>query len=582
MHLVFMRKVIIILFITISNSMFSQQFSNLDIQGRFDYIYDKLYKQPGPYGMRFEYNVFDPSDDLYLYSENSQTAEANLGAYIGGSLEALLVMYEATGDKVYLDDFVKQAYDILKARADYDRPGTPKVANSAFWFKDLVYLHGRILWPLAHFVYIVNSNNTLYATQIDSSVIDKERLTYGALSDRVNTNNREVMNYMLDNFWRTDGACMCKPSGYVDSGGDYIPAIFNSCKDSSSSWEIMEVNMQASFGCALIYMDLVNYNVNSDKDKTNNDNRGDNFYGGKAMEMARAYTEKVAPRKCGNSPGIFDYKGDGDYYVWKHHGWKAHMEYLEDIGHGSLDLEFPILFNKHIEHINRNNGTKYFEDDFMVKLRNTFTMKIYNFTGAEDISTTYDNKTTFACTVNGHCATLYWDPCGCNTECMQYRAKNWMGLHKFDSMDEAKGESVYDVIMGFYDNVEQYLDFDDPDKGEYNLVKNYTGHLLKGLADLVAAQKSKDFQKLDSNYREEAESLNIKIAHKDDYLNINILNETKDDIKVELYNLQGQLLMSETTKEHDVKFLTNHLSTGVYIAKVSFENFNFSHKVKVN
>lgn len=465
----------------------------------------------------------------YFASDNDQIT---LGSLRSSSLEALLRIYEVTCDMKYLHEFMEQSTIICNMRAD-------KVGQSSswkYWFIKNVYFHGRILHPLTHFVYLVKSNNALYHSTIPyihrSNFGNKS--TYGEYADWLNINDIEVTDFLLQRYWFGGDECMCKPSSISQ----------NNCIGESKS--IMEMNMQAPFGCALTYLFL------------SNNNRID--YGVKTVEMARAYLITH-----GN---VLKYIPPYNAYNWYHTGWNKNSNgslvnhHFEDIGHGAFDIMFPILYNKYYNHFYPYiTGGQYFENYQLVRFRNTFTKSIYNPNYNSNCSSL---QSTFNCNVMGVCFGHYY---GENIEVpstnefskYQMNAKNWAGLYVYDNVPgAASGPSVYSILMNYYISVESCLPI---------ISNNYGGVSIVGLADLVVA-----------NYKKEGISCDIPVQpNPPNSISVypnpskdNITIETDEDIKfVSITTLFGQTILIENNRK---SINLDGVSNGVYLLKVRLEN----------
>ncbi|WP_459213079.1 T9SS type A sorting domain-containing protein [Aquimarina rhabdastrellae] len=511
------------------------QFGDLKIKERFDLVYRHLYDDPSKY-------IWNAQG---LYSSNSSVSLAHqnvLGSSRSGSLIALLVMYEATCDQDYLLEFMSHATKIMNARAD-------KVGYSTlpYWFKDQVPWHGRILLPLSKFVHIVYDR---HATLYNQAIVNPHNFgghnTIGKFADWVNQSNKEVMDYLLSRHWRANDECMCRPSKVWD---------YCTNSQSSTSKSISELNYQAPYGSALIYMYLANYN------------RLD--YGVKAVEMARAY---LTTRN-----GILSYNGTHNAYYWYHDGWQQQKkwwqnnsswerkkEHKEDLGHGGWDIMFPILFNQHFDHFYpRITGGRYFEDYQMVRFKNMFSRLVFNYDEYPPL--TYANKTTFSCTVDGSCYG-YYNASNFPQSAMQSRAKLFTELYLYDNVSGSIGDDVYEIMMRYYTAEEDVAPIDD---------NNYGGLLIKGLADMVAANYKKaginsgcSANRATAAIQETKESLTASIFPNPAKHNISIqTNKQKSSsIQVSIHHLLTGKLALSTQQVQNINIA--NLPAGIYLVKI--------------
>lgn len=454
------------------------QYGDLGIKQRFDNVYANLY---GPfYNISSSTNnindqgviVWDKSK-LYeqsggVFTQACDDSQDAIGSSRSGSLEALLRMYEVTCDMKYIWEFMEQATQIINMRAD---KLYPQQSGNPYLFVNVVPWHGRILFPLAHFAYLVNTT-PLSGIQIPTAhrVNFNNHTTIGAFADAVNIQNIEMMHFLLERFWRRPSSivgpdeCMCKPN-YI---GDYCA---NGSMDNNSSKSISELNYQGPYGAALIYMYLRNPGYIPYLGKT-----GVEAYAVKVVEMARAY---LVTRN-----GILTYQSANNNYGWFHDGWQQKKEngvwvrsmvHTEDIGHGIWDLIFPILYNKFYSSFTGPiTSGQYFENYQMVRFRNTFTKVIYNQYIAANCNVV--NQNSFDCNVFGSCSGHYGST---DYHTYQMDAKSWTDLYIYDNVSGAQsGPTVYSIMMDYYINVESCKPIDRA---------NYETAGILGLANMAVA-----------------------------------------------------------------------------------------------
>ncbi|MDH4472347.1 MAG: T9SS type A sorting domain-containing protein, partial [Fluviicola sp.] len=522
------------------------QYGDLGIKQRFDNVYNVLY---GPI-----YNPSSSTNDCIaqgsltwnksqLYS--SIASEAELASDRSGSLEALLVMYEATCDIKYLWEFMEQTTIIVQNRAD---KVTPQQSGWPYWFRELTTYHGRLLSPFAKFVYLIKSQQ-LENTQILKSQRGNfaNHASFGQFAAWLNTSNIEVMDFLEGRLWRGNDECMCKPND--GTYGDGIPNISRVCAngqmDGTTTKQIMELNFQAPYGCALIYMYLAN--------PTRTD------YGVMAVEMARAYLTSKG--------GILDYISMHNAYIWYHDGWqwerpntsstwRFSTDFREDIGHGGFDIMFPILYNKFYSKITGTiTAGQYFEDYQMVRFKNTFSKIIYN------DNTTVSQPYLFGCSVVYHCNNV---SDGGTQESYQSNPKLWMDLYKFDNTPGSYGPKVYDILMQYYEDVESTCAIN---------ALNFGGINIKGLADMCAANYKKEGLNTGCSTKSaqatfESESIfsaRISPNPTNEFVTITSDEHIKE---VKIYDLNGTLLIATTNVEN---ISLAELTDGIYLVKIYSE-----------
>ena len=422
-----------------SAQVFAQSFDEIDLIKKFDDVYSnaKSYWNYDSYLMH------------YGTAEQINDNQCQLGSSFAPALDGLLIMYETTKDFRYLEEFMQQAIKVQNSRSDKI---TPQFSNSIYWCSgSRFYMNARILWPLAHFVYIIQSDNLLAENKIESNS-HKGFSSCGEFANYLNQANKEVMDFFMNHYWMGD-ECMWKP--------DQIDDVYSKMK----SPKIMELNMQASFGCALIYMYLSNLE------------RVD--YGKKAVQMAEKYLKGKTKNKFGwdTKKKVLEYDETLNAYIWQHSGWRKDLnKYKEDIGHAAFDITFPILYNRYQEQFASITSEKYFTYYEMVRFHNTFIKLI-----AKD----YKLSRSFTYTVDGNYTDFYYgenlsQPASGCKEAFNSNAKNWIELSEFDQSD---AESIDGYIVAYYMEIEQYkkigIDGYRPE-----------GIDIRGLANLVKIQKA--------------------------------------------------------------------------------------------
>lgn len=439
-------SLIILIAYSICDNVSYSQFGDLQIKSRFDEVYNEMY---GPiYNIGVTNNDINAQgyytwDKVQLYLD--ENVESTLGSSRSGSLNALLRMYEATCDVKYLYEFMEQSTIIMNARADRK---SPLQSTLPYWFKNSIYCHGRILMATTHFVHLVKSSSTLNSRIIPTAHRSNfaNKATFGEYADWLNNLNRETMDFLLTKLWRSNtDECMCK-----------IDFITDNCNLGNHKNSIYELNKQAPFGCALIYLYLVNTNELS--------------YGSKAVEMARAYLT--------SSGGILSYHSPYNSYYWYHYGWQRQENgnlpfrtesYIEDVGHGGWDILFPYLYNKYESSFYQTIiGGHYFEYYQMVRFKNAFSKSILS-------NTQNPAGQYYGCNIAGTFAGV-----DCNVES---DIKLWTRLSKFDDVVGGQGVSIYSFMMNHYQTVTKIATVNDA---------NFGGLKMLGLADMAYANYEKE------------------------------------------------------------------------------------------
>ncbi len=513
------------------------QYGDLGIRQKFDQVYQDIYLSS-----QFSWTA----NGLYYGTESStESNQNNLGSYRAQSLDALLVMYEATCDTTYLMEFMRLTTEIMNARAD---KVSPQFSSSPYWFKDKVVWHGRILMPLSKYVYLTSSQwQSLWNVSIDPNVYGGKS-TIGEFSNWVNQNNIEVMDFLLGRYWNSSTKCMCKPSESEPG-----PTISQPCNNTVS-----ELNFQTPFGCALIYMYL------------KNSSRTD--YGVKAVNMAQAHLI--------SNGGIYTYNSYHKAYTWMHNGWKESGGYKEDIAHGGTDILFPILYNKFRDRFSSITSGMYFEDYQMVRLKNTFSRLVYNYGFHSNINYYHDINKAFNANVDSSNTGQYPGENNQNIQTnLQLNSITWVDLYKFDNTSGSYGYNVYDILMNFYDYKVKNL-----------ASSNFWGIKIKGLADLVAANYSSE--NINSGCYTKSSSLNNddlnikeedlpKIIYHSDLKNLSFsTNQENEKSKMTVYSSSGRLVANLDNSDQSIDM--NKFSAGIYIVNLITENKIETKKIIVH
>jgi len=438
-------------------------YSNLSIKEQ----YDEVYKTHEKY-----------ANEIYIaLGEPSEPGSNNYGVY-----ESLLYMYETTKDKAYLYKFMKKAIEIIEDRG-----------NDYYWFvcSDPSFpFNGRLTMILSHFTFLIYSDPVLYSTEIYNPSEYKDYTTFGDFASWVYHNVDLTLNEAL-----TDNSVWLGECAGFSKNGD------------NDTISIGELNYQSPWACSLLYTYLTTLYAQNMGIGTENVN-----YGVKVIQLARLYFNEKVPynlTKHEYNKIMKDYCTMDDYtpyhsvlhnpnnysYYWWHNGWKLAKEgdYLgmEDIGHGALDILFPILYNKYAyifeDHLTTGD---YFTTDQMLHFRNTFTKNIYNAN-----SNSYADK--FYPAVDGTFGPIWvtsWNYVYFNSENYFKTAPVvmvWMPLYKFDGINSnAPTPNVYNILMDYYIN--DVI----PNNTSYDIHhysgKYFVGLRMSGFANIVSAQWDKE------------------------------------------------------------------------------------------
>ena len=395
------------------------------------------------YPIKEHYDKLHPA----VYAEPSNFVyQWNTGNSESWRLLSFLNLYEATNDKAYLIKFINLTIKIQNARQDKLHPN-----NSAYppkWTLDTdndcgknnngiecTYFNSLLIYPMAKFVNMVIQNPGLYNTNLPLSIVLEEQmqptstiLGYGDFALWLGARVEETILYMNIGYW--DNAYGIKKTG---KNNDDLPA---------------DINMQAPYGCALLYMGLTNTNFGY------GNNRATFLY--QAQIIASHIKGNININSCNASyhfPLLRTMANNNNSYFWYHRGWRLekencflapdkpsvvkYIELVEDVSHGAMDLWF-VKACYEVQLAPCNTCTPYFTSTEMERFRNTFTKNIYytNATGGHFHNTVNGLDNGFA---GGEDCVPY-----CPTDFYWKEVTNWMPLYQFDGNSLP---NVYDVLL---------------------------------------------------------------------------------------------------------------------------------------
>ena len=470
-------------------SLKSQSFHDLHIKEKYDDIFIGAYNYPP--GVL----SFGNKDDGFLTDTNQNY---NLGQH-GGVMESMLIMYETTKDKAYLYKFMEWTVGLFH----YDIGGLSHsfLKLSLCESSSCLHFNARLLWPMAHFVYLVKvaEYNELYNEPIFDSVKYGNHATFGAFAELLYYRVEERLDWFLGVNPLSNAVL------WIDEDRGFRHDLGSNTVNGGGATHL---NFQLPWGMAMIYMYL-------SKPFSDPDHRED--YGVKVVQLAKLYYN-VTYDKCANlsiqttTEPVLHYDIINNSYWWYHNGWNlifsnfcCHFvgiglecdrrpidiktEKKEDIGHGTWDIYFPILYNEFqfpYFHQHLTAGL-YFEDYQMVMFRNTFTKNLYK--GSND----------FFMAVDATDGPVDGTP-------RKSDALGWTALYKFDDLAGITPNVYDDIIMPFYEDT-----FHSKKQNDIHLGNDLSSNIYKGLADLVAAQWDKECPNMDLTLK------NRKVVYDQDF-----------------------------------------------------------------
>ncbi|MBI3501624.1 MAG: T9SS type A sorting domain-containing protein [Bacteroidetes bacterium] len=410
---------------------------------------------------------------------NASDASA-IGDYYALILLTYLNLYKTTGDKAYLIKFINDCIEIQQLR--YDESNQMTGQNVPYWTCYCIldnngdnwaaarYIDGRVIYPMAEFVYMVNYPSSPYYQELHNTIVPAATALISNNNFGINFSNysfsvfaswldfkvRETINLINAEEWG-DG-------GIQKINGDRpLPA-----------------NMQSTYAAALLLIGLVE-NIQDYQDK--------------AFHISQEYKSSIdyfrddncefGPSKCFSSD-FLEVNAASNSYYWSDAGWSCNQHnhcstkrcsdcdwhVKEDINHAVFTLIFPRAVY--------NTGQVWgFSSDDMVRFHNTLTRNIY--VGSNSSQTGF-----FWANVQGG-NDLTSDGID---QTLDHTAFAYMPFYKFDGLYGSQ-QSVYDILMPFY----SYLlsGYSSASSPNHNFFMHHApGTLFYGLSEIVSAQWNKE------------------------------------------------------------------------------------------
>jgi hypothetical protein len=280
-------------------------------------------------------------------------------------LYSYLKMYEATLDKAYLNKFLFHSYNIQTKRSfstwELTMAMADDISNTNQLEAAVALYTGRLLYPMAEYVYLLNGNTILSNTVIASGIIpstigSQSIITYGDYALWLKGRVVESLDYMNDNYWVNDDKCYSKSKltdcqrDCADNNCTGVPCIFCDCPGD------VEINFNASYAVAMFYISYVDYNNHVD-------------YSYKAQAIMNYFKTRVGEYLPNQS------------YTWYHAntlncyssvpGQPGTLPCREDVNHGAVDVMIPLVAYK------LYNSQMYTWAE-MNKFAHTFTYSIWD------------------------------------------------------------------------------------------------------------------------------------------------------------------------------------------------------------
>lgn len=426
-----------------------------------------------------EYDLFN-TEIVNGMSICSSPNESNLGDAIPYVLDGYVTMYKATKDKAYLYKFILQTLCVMNSRFS-GPPGFPQYV----WSQN-PYVNGGIIGSLARFVYLIKVEEPSLKFELiyqfpEYSSFPFRDVRWGLYPDLAhpaypNPTPQGFNTFYLFSDWlayRIDQTL----DYYIGTGQfDFYYGIQRNTKGDS-----YEINMQTGFGRAAIYQGFTDPNYSA--------------YLPRGRNVASDFFNQInffdnCTNNAYNQPLLRD-KGNNAYW-WYHRGWGSqtrdcwttnfhqdvkdynyYVEFVEDMSHGSLDINWAHEYYKIQQLLIWNHGENYriFQPWQMTKFKNTFTKNLYDGTGGfNNINGTggFNNGVDGADGVITQGSQPHSE--------YELISMNYMPLEEYDDND---GSSVYDIIMNYYSS---------KISGLVTKPADYGGLPNKGHAEVVYAQ----------------------------------------------------------------------------------------------
>ncbi len=342
-------------------------------------------------------------------------------------LLSYLNLYDATDDKCYLNKFIQYSYllQYKKIGSNYFFSNQGDVTSKVYSYNSTeipmwpanFYNNGRILWAMARYVYLLNTNNTILSnTNIPTGFVpieswdDTDISTYGNFATWLKVKVCASLNFINYNFWIDNSNYYDK---YAVCGHTF--ATGSGCNVTTAP---SEINMQAGVICAMLYIYKVD---NSYYD-----------YFNKADAFIHNFYYNVLFHDTYN-----------DTYKWHHNPLNTDLK--EDIGHGAFDIQVPLISYN----LFGANHPNYFSSTEMFYFRNTFTKNLFDQFQSNGDAKFFNSvyKTTYPIS-NGTqgfpgCDNQNYIPDNTHN-CNWGEVLAWMELQQFDT---GSGNYVYNTLL---------------------------------------------------------------------------------------------------------------------------------------
>jgi hypothetical protein len=406
-----------------------------------------------PYPVKETYDDF--LENNYTAQQDYTNASLRPCCWIawGDVLTSYLNMFEATGDKAYLNKFAKHAYAIQQLRTGatgnfpffwdmslYGICASTSITNSV---KEQMSFHytGRMLLPMARYTYLVKNLYPALQSEpvLPGMVSDPGIVTFDDLADYLIIRLEQTLDYTLGHYY------MNNIVGFSKTDWHHSPYIVT----------LSELNQQASWGCSLLYCSI------SDAARPSYITYG--------QDISAIFKSELISHT--NSPGI-------NSYQWYHNRTVTTSAYGEDVSHGATDLRLALVGYELY-------GSALWTTTELNTLAHTFTYNIWDRSSAYwngVFSMNYGLSPATSCIYSNNADGNFYG----NGEIL-----DWMPLYKWDD-PSAGADGIYELLKEQTENLMNSNGIRIP-TGYIPTCRPYTCELsgsqtLSGLTEVVRAQ----------------------------------------------------------------------------------------------
>lgn len=378
----------------------------------------------------------------------------------GSMLQSYLNMYKSTGDKAYLNKFIKHSFGIQMRR------GSNEDWRAIMLPENLMLYTGTLIGPMAEFVYIIKSDPQLYSTYLLTGIIppsldspNQVILGYGDYANWLQARITQTLDYMIENYWIDieDVFTNTKLTEFNSTNNSFCNSGISECVN-CPKWAA--INFQAGYAVAMLYLgylEPINYSN----------------YNSKALSLV-VHFKNIIQSYSNNS------------FIWFHNEkqFDCGTPFKEDVAHGAMDLKIAIVAHELY-------GNTFFSFNEMNKFSHTFTRNIWDVSNQlfhnNVFGTDYDNDPP-----QGYCS----GQINVNGTVNFYAPGEvlaWMPLYKYDDTN-IEPNDVYTVLITqtvklLNNNVTAIV----PANYCYSVTSNLSGtQAVNGLTEVVKAQWDKE------------------------------------------------------------------------------------------